>query len=111
MPLTDPEVGKSVKFTDKYSEGERFFLLGIRTVKVNTKDYGEGDMVLLKVQNVDEELGIWGKYLVAQANAADSSDLSKWYVINRRVVPGFGGRPVKVLDPYTAPGQDDEPAF
>jgi hypothetical protein len=111
MPLTDP-VGQTEKFSDRYSEGERFFLTGIRTVRVNTDGYGEGDMVLLKVNGVEAELGIWGKYLLAQAGAVEHSDLNKWYVVNRRLVPGFGSRPVKVLDPYAAPGQDEEdPGF
>jgi hypothetical protein len=110
VPLTDPKVGQSEKFTDHFKEGERFYLTGIRTVKVNTQDYGEGDMVLLTVQGIDPELGIWGKYLTAQAQAAESSDLNKWYVVNRRMVPGFGPRAVKVLDPHAAPGQDEEDA-
>lgn len=111
MPLTDPEVGKSEKFSDHFSEGKRFFLTGIRTVEVDT-EYGKGSMVLLKVDGIEPELGVWGKYLTAQAGAADGSDLNKWYVINRRVVDGFGQRPVKVLDPYAAPGVDeDEPDF
>jgi hypothetical protein len=112
MPLTDPKVGQSEKFSDHFKEGERFYLTGIRTIEVNTQDYGKGMMVLLKVEGIEPELGIWGKYLVAQAESADESDLSKWYVVNRRVVPGFGQRAVKVLDPYQAPGQDDDdPGF
>lgn len=112
MPLNNP-VAETGKFSDHYSEGQRFFLTGIRIVKdVSTKGYGEGDMVLLKIDGLDMELGIWGKYLLAQAGAAERSDLNKWYVVNRRIVPGFGERPVKVLDPFVAPEQDEEdPGF
>lgn len=109
MPLSDPKVNTSEKFSDHFSEGERFCLTGIRTVTgIQTKEYGEGTMVLLTVQGIESELGIWGKYLIAQAESADRSDLNKWYVVNRRMVPGFGSQPVKVLDPHEAPGQDDD---
>ena len=113
MPLTDPEVGKSEKFSDHFKEGEPFYLLGIRTVEGVDTEYGKGTMILLKVRGTDPELGIWGKYLMAQAGSADASDMNKWYAVNRRVIPGFGSRPVKVLDPHDGPdrGGDEDPGF
>jgi hypothetical protein len=107
--LNDPKIAVSEKFSDHYSEGERFYLTGIRTVEVTT-DYGEGSMILLTVQGVEPELGVWGDYLVKQAEACEPADLNKWYVLTRRVVDGFSKRPVKALSPAQAPGQEYDPA-
>lgn len=110
MGLLDPKISTSEKFTDHYEEGERFYLEGIRVVKANTADYGEGEMVLMKVRGHENELGIWGAYLLAQAKAASLSDFPNWYVITRKVVDGFSKRPVKALGPSEAPGQEYDAA-
>lgn len=109
MGLLDPKVAKSEKFSDHFTEGERFFLTGIRTVTANT-DYGQGEMVLLTVQGMEEELGIWGDYLLKQAKDCSPDDLNKWYIITRQVVDGFSTRPVKMIAPAVVPGQADDGA-
>ena len=103
MGMQNPTVGEPLdKLSDHYPEGTPFFLLGIRIVEAKTKDYGKGEMVVVRVRGHERELGIWGAYLLAQAKSVDPSDLNKWYKIRRRVIEGFGGgNPSKEF--YTAP--------
>lgn len=108
MPLNDPKVG-SKKFSDEIGEDTVFVLDGIRTVSGIKTEYGEGEFVLLNVRGHDEELGIWGAYLVAQAKAADSSDFGKHYRITRKVIPEFSKREVKALVPYDPEKDEDIP--
>ena len=110
MGMQNPKVSKSENFTDHYEEGQRFYLEGIRTVEVNTADYGKGEMVLLTVKGHENELGIWGAYLATQANSASIDDFPKWYTVTRKVVDGFSKRPVKILEPAEAPGQEYDAA-
>lgn len=111
MGMQNPEVSEPLdKFSDKIGEGVPFYLTGIRTVKAKAKDYGEGEMVVLKVQGQERELGIWGAYLLAQAKAVDQSDLNRWYVVKREVIEGFGGgNASKVLRPVEGPVQQQAP--
>lgn len=110
MGMQNPAVGEPLdKLSEHYPEGTRFYLTGIRVVKARTADFGEGEMVVLRVQGHERELGVWGSYLLTQAKSVTPEDLNQWYVVNRRVIEGFGkGRPVKVFDPAPAPGQSDE---
>lgn len=108
MGMQTPEVERYEdldKFTDKIGEGVPFYLTGIRVVKANTKDFGQGEMVVLKVQGHEHELGIWGSYLLAQAKSVSPGDLNQWYVITREVIPGFGKgtNTSKVLRPSAPP--------
>lgn len=114
MGLLNPEVGGELdKFSEKIGEGERFYLDGIRVISGVRTDYGVGEMVAIKARGHDNELGIWGEYLLHQAKAVQPSDLHQWYIVVREVVPGFSERPVKVIKPAPAPAatQSDEPDF
>lgn len=96
------------KLADVYAEGTPFFLEGIRVVKAKTADFGDGEMVLLKVRGHERELGVWGAYLTVQAKSVSPGDLGRWYVLNRRLIDGFGkNRPSKVLDPAEGPTGTD----
>lgn len=109
MGMQNPEVGEPIdKLTDKYPEGTPFFLQGIRVVEANTREFGKGEMVIVRVRGNERELGVWGSYLLTQAKSVDGSDLNQWYIIERRHVPGFGknGRPVKAFTPSAAPEGD-----
>ena len=106
MGLTKPDINVSEPFADRFKEGEPFRLLGIRVVTARAKDYGEGEMVLLKVAGQEKELSIWGQYLTEQARAAESSDFGKDYKIVRTRIEGYSDREVKALVPA-----DDEPGF
>lgn len=110
MGMQSPNIGEPLdRLSDVYPEGERFYIEGIRTVKANSQEYGPGEMVVIRVRGHERELGVWGAYLLAQAKSHTPEDLNKWYVLERRKVEGFGkGRPVKILVPYVAPGQDDD---
>lgn len=102
MGMQNPQVNEPVdKFADVIGENKPFTLLGIRTVKVTTANYGEGEMVIMRVAEHPRELSIWGAYLIAQAHAAEPSDFNKRYQVVRRTIAGFGrnGSPVKVIDP------------
>lgn len=105
MGMQNPAVSEPIdKLAEVFPEGTPFFLLGIRVVKAKTTDFGEGEMVILKVRGHDRELGVWGSYLLTQAKSADVGDMNQWYTVERRVIDGFGkGRPVKVFTPATAP--------
>lgn len=130
MGMQNPTVREPLdKLAEVYPEGTPFYLTGIRTVKAQTQDFGEGEMVVLTVRGHDRELGVWGAYLLAQAKSVDDSDLNRWYRVERITVEGFGkGRPVKAFVPAVAPAQqtmtdadraaaiadraaDDDPAF
>lgn len=92
MGMQNPAVSEPLdKFSDHYKEGQSFFLVGVRIVKARTKDYGEGEMVVLKIRGHERELGIWGAYLLAQAKAVEPSDLNHFYKLEKRVIEGFGG--------------------
>jgi len=101
MGMQNPEVSQPLdRLSDVFPEGTRFWLEGIRTVTVNTRDYGEGEMVIVKVRGRERELGVWGAYMVVQAKSVQPSDLNQWYTTTRRPVEGFGrGRPVKMFIP------------
>lgn len=111
MGMTNPDVNTEPldKLSKIYPEGQPFFLEGVRLVKVNTKDYGPGEMVVVKVRGHQYELGVWGVYLTAQAKSVVPDDLNKWYVLTRETVAGFGknGRPVKLFKQVANP---DDPA-
>src|SRR5487761_1171312 len=105
MGMQNPVVNEPIdKLSEVYPEGTPFTLLNVRIVKAKTADFGEGEMVVLKVAGHERELGVWGSYILAQAKSVDPSDLNRMYVLRRRVIEGFGkGRAVKVLDPYEPP--------
>lgn len=119
MGMQNPKVNEPLdKLSEVVPEGDRFFLESIRTVPVKSTEYGEGEMVVVKIRGHERECGIWGAYLLTQAKSASTADLNQWYVINRRPVEGFGkGRPVKVFDPapssasVQAAMDDDDPVF
>jgi hypothetical protein len=113
MGMQNPAVSEPLdKLSEIFPEGKPFHLTGVRTVKAKTKDYGEGEMVVLKVSNHARELGVWGAYLLAQARSVEAADLDRWYTIERRMIAGFGkGRPVKVLVPASPPAPPQEPVF
>lgn len=99
MGMQNPEVGGELaKFSEVINDGERFYLEGVRLVTGINTDYGQGNMVVLKVRGQEKELGVWGSYLEKQAESVEPGDLNQWYVMVRRVVEGFSKRPVKVLD-------------
>lgn len=92
MGMQNPQVQQyeeTDKFSDKIGEGEPFLLQSARVVNAKTS-YGDGEFVLLRVQGQEHELGIWGAYLVAQVKSIEPSDLNRWYVVQRRIVEGFG---------------------
>lgn len=99
MGMQNPAVSEPLdKLSEIFPEGTPFYLMEIRTVKAKTADFGEGEMVVVKVADHDRELGVWGSYLLAQAKSVDSGDLNQWYKIERKVIEGFGkGRPVKTF--------------
>lgn len=106
MGMQNPTLSEPLdKLSDFYTEGTPFFLEGVRTVEANTQSYGKGKMVVLRVRGHERELGVWGSYLLAQAEAVAASDLQQWYKVERKVIPGFGknGRPVKCFSPTDAP--------
>lgn len=106
MGMQNPQVSEPLdKLSDVFPEGTPFYLTAIRTVKVNTAAYGEGEMVVIAARGHARELGVWGAYLLAQAKATEAADLNQWYMVARRVVEGFGkgGRPVKAFTPTAAP--------
>lgn len=106
MGMADPSVSEPFdKLSDKIPEGTPFFLTGVRTVTANTAEFGKGEMVVLRVQGQERELGVWGAYLLTQAKSIDSSDLNRWWKMERKLVPGFGkgGRPVKAFVPADPP--------
>lgn len=111
MGMQNPVVNEPLdKLSEHYPEGTPFFLTGVRVVRARTADFGEGEMVVLRVRGHERELGVWGSYLLAQAKSVAPDDLNRWYVVNRRVIEGFGkGRAVKAFDPTAIPaaGQDD----
>ena len=109
MGMQNPKVSKSENFTDHYEEGQRFYLEGIRTVEVNTADYGKGEMVLLTVKGHENELGIWGAYLATQANSASIDDFPKWYTVTRKVVAGSASGPSKSSNPPKRPDKSTMP--
>lgn len=107
MTMTNPNIEKIDQLKDYYPEGTPFILDGIRTVSVKTRDYGDGEMVILAIRGHERELSVWGSYLTVQAKSVEPQDLGKWYCLQRRVIPGFGkGSAVKVLDPVN-PGATD----
>lgn len=114
MGLAKPDIKPTRPFQDVYQQGEPFVLDGIRLVKAKT-EYGDGNMVCLKVRAHDDELTIWGTYLERQAESADAGDFGKAYVITSEVVEGFSKRPVKILKAHdtTEPpaGFGDDPEF
>ena len=97
MGMQNPVVSEPLdKLTDHFPEGKPFYLLGVRVVKAKTADFGEGEMVVLRIRGVERECGVWGSYLLAQAKSVAPDDLNHWYLIERGIVEGFGkGRPVK----------------
>lgn len=101
-PPTNPALDK---MSETIPEGTPFLLQGIRTVEANSQAYGKGEMVVCRVHGHDNELGIWGSYLLHQAKAVAADDLNKWYRIERKLIPGFGkgGRPVKAFVPAEPP--------
>lgn len=106
MGMQNPQVSDPLnKLSDVFPEGKPFYMTGIRVVTATSAAYGKGEMVVVAVRGNDHELGVWGAYLLAQAKAVDASDLNQWYVIERRVVEGFGkgGHPVKAFTPAAAP--------
>jgi hypothetical protein len=107
MGMQNPVVNDPIdKLSEVIAEGSPFTIDGLRIVSAKTADFGDGEMVIVKVRGHERECGVWGSYLLAQARSADASDYGKQYVLNRRVIEGFGkGRPVKVFDPYSAPVQ------
>lgn len=108
MGMMNPVVSQPIdKMSDKIVEGTPFFLEAVRTVTAKTQNYGEGEMVVCRVRGHENELGIWGSYLLAQAKAVDNGDLNKWYKIQRQIVPGFGkpGNQVKAFVPADAPAE------
>lgn len=100
MGMLNPQVAEPVdKFSDIIGEEKPFILSGIRTVEVTTRDYGKGEMVVIRTPSHPKELAVWGAYLIAQAHAVEPSDLNKTYKMVRKVVPGFGrGSAVKCLE-------------
>lgn len=116
MGMQNPKLNDPIdKLSEIYPEGTRFFLEEIRVVPVRNTEYGDGEMVIIKVRGHERELGVWGSYLLTQAKSVDLNDLHRWYKIERRSVEGFGkGRPVKMFVPAgseDAPGQDDDVPF
>lgn len=106
MGMMNPAVNEPLdKLSDKFKEGEAFFLEGIRTVEANTQAYGKGEMVVLKVRGAERELGVWGSYLLHQAKSVAASDLGRWYKVERTQIEGFGkgGREVKAFVPAEPP--------
>ena len=104
MGMANPDVGEPIdKLADVYPEGTRFYLVGARVVTARSEEFGPGEMAILKVRGHERELGVWGSYIIAQVKSASAEDFNKWYVVNRRVIEGFGrNRAVKVLDPAPA---------
>lgn len=105
MGMQNPVVNEPLdKLSEEYPEGTPFYLISVRIVKAKTADFGDGEMVVLKVRDHTRELGVWGSYLLSQARSIDDSDLNRWWKIERGVVEGFGkGRPVKQFVPASAP--------
>lgn len=102
MGMNNPAVSEPLdKLSEVFPEGTPFFLLGVRIVKANTREYGEGEMVVVKVRGHERELGVWGSYLLTQARSIDESDLNKFWTVERKLIPGFGksGNPVKAFVP------------
>jgi hypothetical protein len=98
MGLLDPDIGKTDgKFSEVVGEDVPFVLHGIETVEgVKTDDYGEGTMVILDAEpegGPRGRYGIWGAYLIAQANSVTNADLGKVYKVVRGPVEGFSNRP------------------
>lgn len=106
MSLARPSIKESEPFSEKIGEGIPFTLDGVRIVRANTADFGEGEMVLLNVRGQEKELGIWGSYLLAQARDAGPDDFGKSYMIVRKTVQGFSKRPVKALVPVDEEGNE-----
>lgn len=104
MGMQNPSVNEPLdKLSEVVGEGKPFIIDGIRTVKAKTADYGEGEMVVVRVRGHARECGVWGSYLLVQAQSVEPSDLGQAYVLTRRHIEGFGrGRPVKVFDPAPA---------
>lgn len=111
MGMQNPAVNEPIdKLSEVYPEGQPFYLIGIRIVTAKTADFGEGEMVIVKVRDHARELGVWGSYLLAQAKSVEQSDLNRWYRIERKTIEGFGkGRPVKCFVPADAPSSPAEP--
>jgi len=105
MGMQDPKINEPLdKLAEVFPEGTPFFLEAVRVVPAKTADFGDGEMVILKVRGHERELGVWGSYLLAQAKSVDASDLNQWYVVERGPIEGFGkGRPVKMFVPTTGP--------
>lgn len=106
MSLARPNIRESEPFSDVIGEGKPFTLDGIRIVKANAADFGEGEMVLLTVRGHDKELGVWGSYLLAQARDATSADFGKRYMLTRKRIEGFSKREVKALVPVDEGGNE-----
>lgn len=107
MALANPKIRETKKFTEVIGYDKPFILSGIRTVKARTADYGDGEMVLLDVRGEEAELGIWGTYLLKQAEAAEASDFDQHYkIVEDKIVTGFSRRPVKALVPCEPDGTD-----
>lgn len=107
MSLANPRIRETKKFSEVIGYDKPFILNGIRTVKANTRDYGEGEMVVLDVRGHEAEMGVWGAYLLKQAEAAEAGDFGKHYkIVEERVIPGFSRRPVKALVPCEPNGDD-----
>ena len=113
MGMQNPATREPIdKLSEAYPDGTPFYLTGIRIVEATAKDFGKGKMVVVKVRGHERELGVWGQYLLMQAEAADGSDLNRWYTVNRRVIEGFGqGRPSKVFDPVDPPATSPAPTL
>lgn len=107
MGMMNPQVNEALdKMSDHFPEGKPFLLTGVRIVEATSQVYGKGEMVVLRVADHAKELGIWGAYLLHQAKSVAADDLQRWYIIERKQIPGFGkgGRPVKAfvqIDPPT----------
>lgn len=99
MGLMEPTLNDPIdRFVDIVGEDQVFTLDNIRVLSVTTREYGTGEMVVMKVREHKNELGIWGAYLLAQAKAVKPDDLGKQYKIVRKLVPGFSSRPVKAFE-------------
>lgn len=105
MSLTNPNIGSTDgKFSETVGENVPFVLHGIETVEnVQTQGYGQGTMVVIDCEPEGKprgRYGIWGDYLVKQAESVEPSDLGKVYQVVRGPIEGFSQRPdTKRLEP------------
>lgn len=107
MGLANPKIRETQKFSAVIGYNTPFILEGIRTVKAKTADYGEGEMVVLDVKGYEAEMGVWGAYLIKQAEAAEPSDFGHFYkLVKSKIVEGFSKRPVKALVPCNEDGSE-----